>query len=65
MTHAITSSSEGVWTKRCVVFRPLLMAIFAFGVNQINDQQASNLGICAVHATKITCKMPSAVFAWH
>ena len=33
MTHAITFSSERVWTKQCVVFRPLLMAIFAFGVS--------------------------------
>ena len=33
MTHAIIFSSEGVWTKCCVVFRLLLMAIFAFGVN--------------------------------
>ena len=28
MTHVITFSSEGVWTKCCVVFRLLLMAIF-------------------------------------
>ena len=33
VTHAIALSSEGVWTKCCVVFRLLLMAIFAFGVN--------------------------------
>ena len=33
VTNAITFSSENVWTKCCVVFRLLLMAIFAFGVN--------------------------------
>ena len=29
----ITFNSEGVWKKCCVVFRLLLMAIFAFGVS--------------------------------
>ena len=33
MTHAITFSSEGVWKKGWVVFRLLLMTIFAFGVS--------------------------------
>ena len=33
VTHAITFSSEGVGTKCNVVFRLLLMAIFAFDVN--------------------------------
>ena len=33
MTHAMIFSSEGVWTKCCVVFRLLLMAFVVFGVS--------------------------------
>ena len=33
MSNTITFSYEGVWKKSCVVFRLLLMAVFAFSVS--------------------------------